>query len=376
VAERLFLHVGTPKSGTTFLQGVWWQHRDELLAQGLLLPGRGVFEHYWASCQVRGARPLRHVPGAAADAWDRMLAAVADHRGDALVSHELFSPAAADKVREALRQAGEVAREVHVLLTARDLLRQVPAEWQQRTKHGRTQTYEDFLDMIRTDHDVNFWRVQDVPAVLERWSQGIPPERVHLVVLPPPGGPRSFLWDETSRVLGIDGTGMAERAVRSNESLGLVEVETMRRLAATLAADGLPKPTQRLLKDFVAEQIFRAGDPERIVVPADVHPWAVEQAQRMVAQLEGRAYDVVGDLQHLVPGPEPVPGRPASAVGDDEIATVALRALAQFVRHEDRARRRAGRAGTPQARLGRARRLLGAVVRRVRDRGSGNGARR
>lgn len=343
MARRLFLHVGTPKSGTTFLQSVWWANREALLEQGLLLPGWGVNHHYWASCVVRGGRQLDNIPEAGHAAWDELLAAVADHRGDALISHELFSPAAPERADAALRRLEETAGEVHVVLTARDLVRQIPAEWQQRTKHGRSQTYADFLDEIRTDESSNFWRVQDVPQVLRRWGAGIPPDRVHLVVLPPPGGPKSFLWERLCELTAVDGTGMAERATRSNESLGLVEVETLRRLAGHLQRDGLPKSTRRLLKDFVAEQILRTAEPEKIVVPAEAYPWVVERAERMVQEIDGEGYHVVGELSGLVPSAEPLAGRLAADVSDREVAEASVAALARFVRHEERRRRRRAR---------------------------------
>ena len=41
MARRVFLHVGTAKSGTRYLQDLWWRHRDELRGRGLLLPGAG-----------------------------------------------------------------------------------------------------------------------------------------------------------------------------------------------------------------------------------------------------------------------------------------------------------------------------------------------
>ena len=359
MARRLFLHVGTPKSGTTFLQSVWWANREPLLEQGLLLPGRGVNHHYWASCVVRGGRQLDNIPDAGRTAWDELIAEVVAHDGDALISHELFSPAPPERAAAALRQLEEVAAEVHVVLTARDLVRQIPAEWQQRTKHGRSQTYAAFLDQIRTEESTNFWRVQDVPRVLRRWGNGIPPERVHLVVLPPPGGPKSFLWDRLCELTGVDGTGMAERATRSNESLGLVEVETLRRLAGSLQEQGVPKSTRRLLKDFVAEQILRTGEPEKIVVPADAYPWVVERAEQMVEELDGQGYDVVGDLAGLVPSAEPLAGRAAADVSDREVADAAVAALARFVRHEEQQRRRRRRTPRAASLRGRVRHGLG-----------------
>ena len=351
MAGRVLIHVGTPKSGTTYLQSVWWANQAQLADQGLLLPGDGVHEHFWASCVIRdNRRLLRSLPEQAPGAWQRVLEQSASWSGDVLISHELFSPAADDRVGAALAELAEVAAEVHVVLTARDLARQLPAEWQQRTKHGRFQRLTEFVEEVRTEPTSPFWRVQDVPAVLERWSQGVAPERVHLVVLPPPGGPRTFLWDRLCELTGVDGTGMAERAVASNESLGLVEAETMRRVSERLNADGLSKTTERLMKGFFAEQMLRpTGDgtstAEKIVAPPEVHSWLRERAEQFVTTLAGRGYDVVGQLGDLVPGAEPARGRGPDDVGDDEVALTAVTALARFVRHEERARRHGRRPG-------------------------------
>ncbi len=49
MADRVFLHIGVPKSGTTYLQAGLWQNREPLRDQGLLFPGRGPFDHNRAS---------------------------------------------------------------------------------------------------------------------------------------------------------------------------------------------------------------------------------------------------------------------------------------------------------------------------------------
>ena len=41
--------------------------------------------------------------------------------------------------------------EVHLVLSVRDLVRQVPAEWQENVKHRAQLSYGDFLDQLR-DH--------------------------------------------------------------------------------------------------------------------------------------------------------------------------------------------------------------------------------
>ena len=54
MARRALLHVGTAKSGTTYLQDLWWRHRDDLRERGLLLPGDGRRDHFTAAAVVKG----------------------------------------------------------------------------------------------------------------------------------------------------------------------------------------------------------------------------------------------------------------------------------------------------------------------------------
>ena len=54
MARRAFLHLGTAKSGTTYLQELWWRHRAALRDQGLLLPGTALRDHFHAAALVKG----------------------------------------------------------------------------------------------------------------------------------------------------------------------------------------------------------------------------------------------------------------------------------------------------------------------------------
>ena len=63
-----------------------------------------------------------------------------------IVSHEILATASRQQVRRALESFGDA--EVHVVLSARDLVRQIPAEWQENVKHRRTLGYRAFLDTI------------------------------------------------------------------------------------------------------------------------------------------------------------------------------------------------------------------------------------
>ena len=61
-ATRVFLHIGEPKTGTTFLQQVMWSNRAELAAQEVVLPGHHGQDHFRASQDLRGIEKLASDP--------------------------------------------------------------------------------------------------------------------------------------------------------------------------------------------------------------------------------------------------------------------------------------------------------------------------
>lgn len=333
MAQRVFLHVGTPKTGTTYLQSVLWGSRDTLREQGVLLPLNRVRDHYYLSNIARAAdRPLENMPEAAHHLWDRMLAEVRDWRGDALISHELFAVCSAERARWTTDQLTAVSDEVHVVVTARDLARQVPAEWQQTIKHGRSHRLSQFYDDLRSAHPtVLFWRVQDLPALLARWSSGLPADRVHLITVPPPGAPRDLLWERFAGLVGVDPGSVDLSVDVPNESLGVEEVETLRRVNLH-APEGEHPKQQLLIRQVLAEGILAARPGARkFVAPADEHPWVVKRGTQMVDELRRAPYDVVGDLAELLPPADPVQGPNPDDVDDTAVAAVAVETISQLL---------------------------------------------
>ena len=53
MARRVFIHLGLPKTATTYLQTILWGSRERLRADGVLLPGDERRDHLWASRVVR-----------------------------------------------------------------------------------------------------------------------------------------------------------------------------------------------------------------------------------------------------------------------------------------------------------------------------------
>ena len=127
-------------------------------------------------------------------------------------------------------------REVHVVLTARDLGRQIPAEWQERIKHRGGRDYAAFLRALHAQLPraptgrCGSGGSSTCPGSSSTWGAGLPPERVHLVTVPPSGGPRGLLWERFAGVIGLDPQASYAESETTNASLGGAEVTMLRRL--------------------------------------------------------------------------------------------------------------------------------------------------
>ncbi|KQV64864.1 hypothetical protein ASC64_14170 [Nocardioides sp. Root122] len=325
MARRAFLHVGTAKSGTSFLQDLWWQQHDGLRDRYLLLPGSGRRDHFAAAAVVKGMSDVvATFDDHERDAWRRLVDDTRSWSGDVLVTNEHFSDTPPEAVAAALADLAGAADEVHVVLTARDLGRVLPSAWQQRVKMGARQPYRRFLATVRRgEGDQKFWRYQDVPGILALWSAALPADRAHLVVVPPSGAPREELWLRTSAVLGLDPAGLETEARRPNDSLSVVEAELLRRIN-----ERVPRPqrspalTRHVKGTFVPQALAGSAPREGFALPDRHHGWIRERSEETVAALRASAYDVVGDLDDLLPA-LPREGRTPDEVGDDELLAAA-----------------------------------------------------
>lgn len=335
MARRAFVHIGTPKSGTTYLQSLWWQHADALREQGLLLPGGSADVQFRASAVVRAnAGVLATMSEQQRGAWDRLVEQSHEWSGDVLISQEQLVEAPAEQARAAVRQLGATGAEVHLVVTVRDLVRQVPSAWQQRVKHGSPTTLTRFCERVaKDDPDFNFWHHQDVPRILERWAGDLPADHVHLLPLPRPGAPRDLLWRRTTTLLGLDDTGLDLRAPVANETLTPAEIAFLRGVNAHFPNAHLDVATSRRLRTFLEPRLLNwcPGPPEhaRLVLPQELHAWFVERGNRMVDELAGAGWDVIGELNDLRPDTERGDGMDPDAVPDDEVLAVAVAFIAE-----------------------------------------------
>jgi hypothetical protein len=350
---RVFLHIGEPKTGTTFIQQVLWSNRAELAAQGVVLPGHHPQDHFRASQDLRGIEKLASDPaGPWTGEWE-ILASQAKQPGKtAVISHELFSAADPGQAANAVRSLQPA--QVHVVLTVRDMATLLPAEWQETNAQSWEDWLSDVIDRESVDADRRqwwFWRVHDTLAILRLWAEHVPPERIHVITNPPHGSAAGLLWERFASLLSIDPACADLSRARPNASLGMAETEFLRQLNQALPGpDEVPDWFYMWnVKETVAHRAL-AGRPSggRLVLPAERDAWAKEQSETLIGGLRASGYQIAGELGDLRPPqvtqpPASPSDEPAEAILDAAVQAAAALVVGQYQREYPAARPREGR---------------------------------
>lgn len=345
MAARTILHIGLPKTGTTYLQTIMWSHRRDLRERGWLYPGGDRMHHFHLARSVAGdggskSRRLRQELVAAARDWD----------GTALLSHEFLCRATAAQAAELLDELGPT--EVTVVVTARDYERQFAAVWQEALKMGNAPGLGPFMDAllapghqeeVRRAHEQDTvtgsglhqawgWSTQDLAAVMQRWTAAAGAERVRLVTVPQPGAPRTLLWDRWCAVSGLDDSDLDLRTATANESLGAVQAALLTHVVPQLGDDFSDATVRhRWLRQYLGHTVLVPQGGERIGLAERHSAILAERSDALLEELRAAAYDVTGDLEELRPVPRP-DLRDPDTVGEGEALAAAARAIEQMVR--------------------------------------------
>ena len=341
VRSRVYLHIGEPKTGTTFVQQAMWGNRALLAAQGVMLPGYGHRDHSRASRDLRQAVRRAGDPADSwAGEWDVLTGQALRAGGAAaVISDEVLAacnPPQADRAVRALLPA-----EVHVVLTVRDIASLLPAEWQESVKCRGTVPWEQWLAGVIDSAPAAdrrrrswFWTVHDTLAILQMWSRHIPPDHVTVITVPRQGPPEA-LWARFASVLGIDSGGIDVPSARVNSSLGLAEAEFLRRMNEALS-DGMPEWFYtRNIKRILAANVLSARPPQpRLALPPDRQAWAAEQSEILVTALRDSKYHIVGDLHDLLSLPTSGRYVAPARLSADQMLDAAVHAAAALADHQ------------------------------------------
>jgi len=333
MASTVFLHIGLPKTGTTYLQTVMWADRERMRSQGVLLPGRERRDHLWTTRIIRQDPHLDTYEERVRESWGVLRAEIAGWHGTALISHEFFAGAAPD---QAARMVAELApAEVHLVVTAREPVGLYSGGWQESLKNRDARTMTEFAEAEVSESSMSVWnwRTLDLRLVLERWAPTVPPERVHVLPLPPPGSPRSLLWERFAGLVGLDPESFDLSPTFPNESMGVAEAETLRRINLHLKDEDFERPFDRgvYIRTFLADERLATRAGERYWPTEQILADCRERARAAVAHVEAAGYDVVGDVADLLVPDVLEPRRRVDSVTEAEVAEVATAVVGRMM---------------------------------------------
>ena len=304
MSRVVHLHIGAPKTGTTYLQDRLRLNASALARHGVTVPaprtGRSDIFHFRAALDLLdqdwGGRP-----GHAKGAWDAMVRRVDRAADNVVISHEILAGAKPDKIAKALNDLA--GNEVHVVYSARDLGRQLPAAWQESIKQGRKWPFRRFLDRYESGTSTFFRQAFDLPAVLGAGGAKLPPERIHVVTVPHDRGPNGDeLWLRFCRAFGIDPAWAPLDSERDNRSLGIAETSLLRKLNRRLELGVWRDPVyDGLIRELLAQEVLVARDAVPVRLPPHRYDFAEQEGEVWIDWIKRNGVDVVGDVDDLRP---------------------------------------------------------------------------
>ncbi len=319
------------KTGTTYLQGLLSANKDRLADAGYLFPGERWTDQSRAAADVLGFSledPRRKA--AVEGRWDRIVTEMLAHRGRgrkaSIFSMEFLSFAdteQATRILDSLAQA-----DVEIILTVRDTISTIPAQWQTSCRNGAHVPYRRFVYGVRDalaadsgDGPVSkpvrlFRRTQDIERMLDVWVPLVGAQRVHVVTVPPRGSDPALLWHRFASVVGVDPDVCEQPDEGSNSSLGHASTELMRLVNKQLHLS--PTDYTLLVKGPLARRILgsRADVEKPIRMHRRGHILGVRWNRRIRRAVQRHEVHVVGSLDDLVvqrPGKDVRPKLPQAA---------------------------------------------------------------
>lgn len=299
------LHIGLPKTATTAVQHAASVRREEMLARGVLYPGKSLNQSRAVSAVLDGGGMQFDAPQHQKHWQSLQRARAANPDARLFVSSELASGTGISGI-EALHDG--LGPDLHVVVTVRPFAAMLPSVWQQYVKQRVEESFDDWLARVLSEEgspaaDRGFWPRHSLDRAVEPWISRLGPERVSVVVADVHRP--SFVFEAFESLLGLPSglldVGTADSR-NANRGLTFTEVELLRRINAGVRERGIDAGAYRALVRFAIVGGLQGTrvpprEEKRLRLPADAAAQVGIIAQRQVDRTLALGPRVVGDLQ-------------------------------------------------------------------------------
>jgi hypothetical protein len=175
--KRVFLHIGTHKTGTTAIQKFCANAEDRLRRDGILYPKSGrpkvehgaQYGHHLLAWAIRGKKGIDHI-----DDWNKVLKEIdAAEQQTVVLSSEDFETCTEEEIAQI--DAILEGFDVHVILYLRNPLDFLVSSYKQFVKGGKTAApFDTFVERG------NWKRRCDYSSLIQKWAGSFGADNVHV----------------------------------------------------------------------------------------------------------------------------------------------------------------------------------------------------
>jgi hypothetical protein len=334
-SSTAFLHIGAPKTGTTYVQDMLWANKDVLDQAGVLVPGHYRYARVPAVREILKWDPSesQQLP----DRWLRLAREMKRWGGhSSVLSQEFLCRLTDQQTHAVIESLGSVS--VHAVLTVRDISRLVTAQWQTAMRSRKPWTYTDYSAAVagasehaqRSVMSDHFWVRHNYEAILQRWISEVGLANVTVVTVPQSGSDPEELWRRFCQACAIDESTTAA-AETAHESLGAASAELMRRLNRHDTVRSMELKTyQRSVNTAISRRglVNRREKEPKLALPLEHAEWASQTAAEMITMISDLGVRVVGDLDDLRPRPASSAPTVPEALDSGELLSACIDGLA------------------------------------------------
>lgn len=304
MTQRVVIHIGPPKTGSTTLQDALRDNRDDLKRAGIRYAGSGTQSSaaaMWAT-RRKDRTTGRQVP---ASAWKQLLKEINDSiESTVVVSSEWFAAATSAQIRTISQELP--GAEYQIVIALRSLDRILPSRWRQNVIEGATYSFTEWLELIfspnTNPYGTRFWHQHRHDELVQRWGE-VFGQRAITAICVDDADPDRLLRHMESLIGAEEGALGSSRHVR-NVSLDGVTVEGIRRFNVLAEEHGVPPELRYLAVTRGAvpqiEQHVQSDGSTAGRVPAQYADRCVAESTRIVEGLRASGATILGTLDALI----------------------------------------------------------------------------